>query len=229
MDASCAAWLDHPLAEPMLRFNLLPSLLLHPAQAERLLPESLRQLLDEDSEAIPTAVLHRHWSAALRRELNLGPVDSLEEPTLPIALLDAEGFERLGLWCGIALLATSIRRTIAREDVAMLQAQLGRSGIRFARRDAVGMLPGGEAPVAQLQSDAAAQASLLGSGLLWSAFGNAGPAVAGRARLRLAPDACNAVESLPGFLADGPTALTLATNILEFLDPPWLSSFPTRH
>ncbi|MEO5672267.1 MAG: hypothetical protein ABIR26_16385 [Ramlibacter sp.] len=228
MNTSGADLLGHPLAEPMLRFSLLPSLFLHPTQAALLLPEGLRHLLDEDSDAIPPPVLHRHWSAALRRQLNLEPVESLEEPTLPIALLDTWRFERLAQWCGIAVLAPSIRKTIARDDVALLQANLGEDGVEFARRDAARLLPEGNARSAPLHTDATSQALHLGSALLWAAFGAANPAVTARARLRLAPDAGKTLGALPDHLTKGQAALELAENVLTLLDASWLSSFPAR-
>lgn len=229
MAAAGPSWLGHALAEPMLRFNTLPSLWLHPDYTLRLLPESLRAVLDEDPDAIAGPVLHRHWSATLTRELGLKAVESLEEPALTIALLEIDEFERLKQWCGIALLASPVRRAIARNDVTSLQAQLGEDGMEFARREAA-LMPGiGHADAMALQADVGAQVGSLGSALLSAAFDAAQEAVATRARLRLAPDARAALGQLPEQLCEGRAALALAESVLQYLDPAWLSLFPTRH
>ncbi|HZY20512.1 MAG TPA: SctK family type III secretion system sorting platform protein [Ramlibacter sp.] len=214
--------LGHPLAESLLRFELLPSLLLHPAQAARLLPDPLRRLLAQDPAAVPGPVLHRHWSAALRRELRLGPVMGLGEEALAIALLPQPAFDRLVLHCGIALLAPAVRRTIAREDVAALRDQLGEAGWQFALRGAPQAPAVGQALD---HRDAAAQAQRLGAAVLDAAFDAAAAPVADRARLRLAPGAAAGRALLPIPLAAGTGALALALSVLASLDPAWLSSF----
>src|SRR5436190_7862930 len=99
--AAPSSWLAGPLAQELLRFDQLPSQWLHPSRAN--VPAQLT--------GAPS--LHRHWSALLKREHALEPVNDPADPLLPVALVPAEKFARLVLFAGIALLAGGLRRTIA--------------------------------------------------------------------------------------------------------------------
>jgi type III secretion protein K len=211
-----AAWLRHPLAEALLHFNLLPSLLLHPKRDTT----AAREL-----EALPA--LHRHRSAALMKEHGLDPVLDLDDPALPLAMLPDAHFQRLLRLLGAALNAPHIRRTIAREELALLQAQLGDEGLAAARAPVAAALAG--LPVAPDWNAAQAQTLCMawGAAVLAQAFDAATPQVGRRARLRLAPeaDALRAPLSAAGLLPE--RALALARDLLASLEPAWLSSFPT--
>jgi hypothetical protein len=212
-------------AEALLRFNLLPSLSTHPEQlAGRRLPESLRQLLEPGKEAAAARSLHRHWSRLLRREFGDGAIDEAGDPVLAIALLGEDEFNKLALWCGIAVLAPSIRRFISRDEVAALRLGLGEDGLAFARRALLDFPADAAAPLQP--AEVGAQAARLGAALLSVAFEGATPEVAWRARLRLPPDAARARQDLPRSLANAATALKLAREVTALLDPAWLSSFP---
>lgn len=217
------AWLSHPLAGVLARFNVLPSLFIHPGRAAGW--PAGRQL--------PPAV-HRHWSAALLASEGLEPVLGLDEPAISLALLPPDMFARLTLLCGIRLNAQHIRRAIARTDVELLRAQLGEAGLAAAR-----IHPASTRPTMTLAGVASApdwspmQARELceawGAGLLARAFDGASPALARRAALRL-PDSAAPVRArlaAAGMQAEG--ALALAHEHLNTLDPSWLCCFPGNH
>jgi hypothetical protein len=220
--SSSALWLGHAQAESLLRFNLLPSLWLHASRERSLLPAGLAQAFEQSGA---TGGLHRHWSAALIRGLGLAPATQLEDPALPLALLPAESFERLLSWCGLVLLGPRIRQTIARDEVRLLEEQLGDDALRFARTRAAALHASGDGPRLE-HANVSAQASLWGSALLAAAFDAAGEPVARRGLLRLPEDAANERFRLPASLSQSRQALALARAVLDVQDPEWLSSFP---
>lgn len=212
-------WLRHPLALALLQFNLLPSLLLHPRRGPAQAHAELK--------ALPA--LHRHRSAALLRQHGLDPVLGLDDPALPLAMLPDAHFNRLLLLLGAALNAPHIRRTIARDEVSLLRDVLGAQAMAMARAPAATALAG--LPVAP-DWDAANAADLCiawGSAVLCQAFDAAAPAVGRRARLRLAPEADALRAPLAAAGLQPERALCIARDVLQTLEPAWLSSFPASH
>lgn len=210
-------WLGHPLAESFLRFNLLPSTLLHPERGAAVVQRELRDL----------PALQRHRSAALIEEHGLDPVLGLHDPVLPLAMLPDPYLKRLLVLLGVALNAPHVRRTIARADLAMLNAQLGSEGLAAARMPAAAALAGLPKAPDWKAEHAGALCTAWGSALLTHAFDSAAPEVAGRARLRLSPDADALRAPLAAAGLAPQCALQVALEMLQSLEPAWLSSFPT--
>lgn len=221
-------WLQHPLAEALLRFDRLPSLWLHPSRLGSLFPAAARALLDA---AAPGSAAwrrwHRHGSSALARELALAPVGGFGEAGLPLALLPTVHWDALLPLAGATLAGPQLRRVIAREPVQALRAQLG-SAFDFVRTpEAVALYPGrsgAAAPPLALER-AAAECTQGGALLLARAFDAAAPAVAARGRLRLPQGAVEAAAQALSSLAPA-QALQLSYSLVERIDPAWLSSFP---
>jgi len=213
---SLPGWLRHPLAEALLRFNLMPAALLHPRRAEPATPAQLASL----------PALQRHQSAALLKRHGLDPVLGLDDPALPLALLPGAHLDRVLLLLGAALNAPHIRRTIARDELATLRELIGTEGVAVARTPTANALAG--LPVAPDWSAYRAHTicQAWGSAVLAQAFEAAIPAVGRRARLRLAPeaDALRAPLSAAGLQPE--RALDIARELLHTLEPQWLSSFP---
>jgi hypothetical protein len=213
---SPAHWMRHPLAQALLRFNLLPSHFLHPARDDAVPALALK--------ALPG--LHRHRSAALLKKHGLDPVLSLDDPALPLAMLPEPHFGRLLLLLGAALNAPHVRRTIARHQIALLRQQIGSEGLAIARTPTAAALAG--LPVAPdwEGARAAALCGAWGAAVLAHAFDAASPPVAQRALLRLAPEADALRASLVAAGLQPLRALTVARELLQTLEPAWLSSFP---
>jgi hypothetical protein len=213
------AWMAHPLAGLLLRFNLEPAWLFHPSRQSEWQTES--------EQALPRgASLARHMSGALLRQLGLARVDGLDDPALPLFMAQAPLFERLTLCCGLVVLGPSLRRVIARAEVLALQAQLGEAGLHFARTAV--RLWDAPVPAAVEPASSAVYEQALGAGaaVLWLAAVSAAEPVRQRAHLRLPLDAQDAVVELPHPLERPANALALARSVLAELDPAWLSSFP---
>jgi type III secretion protein K len=211
--AAPSSWLAGPIAQELLRFDQLPSQWLHPSRA------------NVPSQLAGVASLHRHWSALLRREHALEAVRDPADPLLPIALLPPERFARLVLFAGVALLAGGLRRTIAREPLAQLAQQLGADGLQFARAEAPRLaLP----PVEERIDPGAARAQCerWGAALVAIALESASPGVARRAWLRLPADIEDERERLAKAGLEAARALDAARELLQKLEPAWLSSFP---
>src|SRR5262249_11073721 len=108
-----------------------------------------------------------------------------------------------------------------------LKTQLGDEGLAVARTPAATALAG--LPVAPDWEAARAEALCMawGAAVLAQAFDAATPQVGRRARLRLAPeaDALRAPLSAAGLQPE--RALRIARELLQTLEPAWLSSFPT--
>jgi hypothetical protein len=209
-------WLRHPLAEALLRFSLLPSLLLHPRRDDAVRSAELK--------ALPA--LHRHRSAALLRQHGFDPVLSLDDPALPLALLPPAHFDRLLLLLGAALNAPHIRRTIGREPLTALKAQVGSEGVAIARAPTAAALSGLPGAPKWSAAQAAALCTACGAALLALAFDAAAPEVAQRARLRLPPEADALRAPLAAAGLQPERALAVARELLQTLEPAWLSSFP---
>jgi hypothetical protein len=211
-----SGWIRHPFAEALMRFNLLPSLFVHP---DREPP------VDDDAfRALPA--LHRHRSAELLKEYGFDPVVELGDPALPLAVLPQEHFERLMLLLGAALNAPHIRRTIERNERAVLKEQIGTEGLAAARSEMAAALA--NLPLADdwEHERAASICSLWGAALLAVAFDAASPDVGGRGRLRLSPDADSLRVALAAANLTPERALAAARDMLQSLEPAWLSSFP---
>ncbi|MES2480736.1 MAG: SctK family type III secretion system sorting platform protein [Pseudomonadota bacterium] len=213
------AWMAHPLAGMLLRFNLEPAWLFHPSRQAEWQPEG--------AQALPAAgSLARHVSGALLRRLGLARVERLDDPALPLFMAPAPLFERLTLCCGLVVLGPSLRRVIARAEVLALQAQLGEDGLRFARAAARLWDAAGPVSMEPAANGVYEQALRSGAALLWLAAASAAEPVAQRALLRLPVDAQDAVIDLPHPLERPANALALARSVLDELEPAWLSSFP---
>jgi hypothetical protein len=213
-----SGWMSHPLAESLMRFNLLPSLLLHP-----------RRDKSGQGELKALAAVQRHRSAALLKEHGLDPVMGLDDPALPLAMLPQQHFDRVLLLLGAALNAPHIRRTIRREEVSLLTSCLGPEAIAIARTPTAAALAG--LPVAPDWDVAMAhdQCMAWGAAVLAQAFDAAAPQVGRRARLRLAPEADSLRAPLSAAGLGPERALAIARDLLHTLEPAWLSSFPTKH
>lgn len=213
---SLPAWLRHPLAAALVRFHFLPAQLLHPGRMADRVPRALR--------ALPA--LQRHQSAVLLRQLGPAAVPDLDDPGLPLALLPDAHLDRLLLLLGAALNAPHIRRTITREDLAVLRERLGDEAVAMARTPTAEALAG--LPVAP-DWDAGRAGELCrawGAAVLSQAFDAAAPAVTCRARLRLAPEADALRAPLAAAGLQPERALRIARELLHTLEPQWLSSFP---
>lgn len=212
--AATRAWLSHPQAGALARFNVLPSLFIHPLRIAGWPP----------GNDVPLAV-HRHWSAALLKAEALEPVLSLDEPALRLALLPQETFMQLMLLCGIRLNAMHVRRAIARTDVDLLRDQLGDEGLAAARTRSAPGMAGTPSTPDWTPARARELCELWGAGLLARAFDGASPALLRRVALRL-PEAANAIQAQLAAVMQPSDALALASDCLNTLDPAWLSSFP---
>lgn len=211
-----SSWLRHPLTESLLRFNLLPSLWLHPRRASTAQQAALKSL----------PAFHRHQSAALLKQQGLDPVLGLDDPALPLAMLPGEHFDRLVLLLGAALNAPHIRRTIARDDLTVLREQLGSEALAVTRTGTATALAG--LPVAPdwTPGNAAGLCTAWGAAVLGQAFDAATPGVGQRARLRLVPEADALRAPLAAAGLQPERALHIARGLLQTLEPTWLSSFP---
>lgn len=209
-------WLRHPLAQALMRFNFMPALLLHPRRVDGATPQALKSL--------PT--LQRHQSNALLRQHGLDPVLGLDDPALPLAMLPDVHFDRMLLLLGAALNAPHIRRTIVRDDLAVLRERLGSEAVAVARTPTAAALAG--LPVAPDWSADSAKALCMawGAAVLAQAFDAATPAVGNRARLRLAPEADAQRAPLAAAGLQPERALRIARDLLHTLEPQWISSFP---
>lgn len=222
-------WLDHPLAQDLLRFNLQPTRLMHPSRWTQFLPASVCEWLADPAAApVDEADLHRHAASDLLERLQLPPVDSLDDPVLALAMAPPSLFERLTLCCGMTLLGPAIRRVITRDEVAVLEERLQPWGLAFSRRAALRCWDG-ELGVATLTPERAdEQATALGSAVLDCVFEHAPPAVAERARMRLPVADAQARADVEMALGEPGRAPALALSVLQELDSTWLSSFPAR-
>ncbi len=221
-------WMDHPLGPALAAFNLLPSRYVHASRQGEWLPPAARPLLEAlAGDDATLARLHRQASAVLLQSQDLGVVDDLAHPCLPLFLADADLFERLTLCCGLVLLAPAIRHVIAREEVAALREALGERHLAFARLLGTRLWAGEPSAMVLDLEQVRGQALALGAALLARACVQVPQPLARRALLRLPLQRADA--ALPESLAQGDAARRLALKVLEELDPPWLSFFPVLH
>lgn len=216
-------WLDHDLAEPLLRLNLLPTSLMHPSRRAG--------WARDDSLALSEAVLDRHESSAWLETAGLPLVKGLDDPRLPICMAPPPLFERLCLACGSALLWPALRRVIVRAELAELVRQLGEDCLALVRRlAALGRIPPSAADEAPplLERDVREQALRSGQALVAVALQDAPPELAERGLLRLPREALSQAPLVPRDLREPPRALEFLHSVLQEIDAPWLSSFPAR-
>ncbi len=225
--AALTGWMDQPWTQAWLSFNLMPARWLHPARRASLLPEAVHGLVTAGVAGGDRRPWDRHLSGVLLGEPGMDPVGHLSDPALPLALLDDETFGRLALWSGLVVVGHAVRQTIAREEVARLTTALGEDGLRFARHRAPSLWQAAEARAGVGAHDVAGTARRLGLAMLSLAVAEGAPPLAARALLRLPPEAGQAADELPADFTHGPAALRLARQVLEAIDPEWLSSFPT--
>lgn len=227
--AELRPWFEHPQSQALLRFNLNPSRLVHHTRAAELLPPGLLTCWPDAEQALGDARLHRHWSSALLADYGLLPLEAIDETGLVVGAAPAPLFDQLAIYCGLALLAPEIRRVITRADVVALEAQLGSRGLAFARHGAQACWGATQSPVPLAAGSAAEQARHLGAAVLDLALEAASAPVAARARLRLPADAVRVRDEVAAAVADEGRAQALALDVLQELDPTWLSSFPVTH
>ncbi|MFY8104516.1 MAG: SctK family type III secretion system sorting platform protein [Ramlibacter sp.] len=217
--------MDASLDERLLSFNLLPSRWAH----RQRLDAWARPALQRPCDAADERRLHRHLSASFLRSAQPGVVPSLEDPLLPVFLVDEATLDQLAIHCGLVILGPAIRRVILRDEVKVLLASIGEQGLSFARQEAVvlgGAQAGGWPVLPLVPSRAHTQAAALGQALLVGASRGASPPVAARALLRLPQSAADEPESLPPDLLEPQHAARLALATLGHLDPAWRSLFP---
>ena len=209
----------HPLAGSLLAFCLLPSLTLHVSHADLRPPISIQTSGDQ----LPA--LHRMWSTEIIEKCGMEAVTAFDDPVLPLAMLPTEKLDRFVPLAGATLAGQRIRRCIAREDVDQLRAQLGDVMLDFVRRRAPALHAGlDDSSITNWSLDAAGeQIARLGNALLAQVFNSASKPVAQRALLRLPAEAFGRTGTFPVAADD---ALHLSLNLLQELDPEWLSSFP---
>ena len=218
MNAAVASPLSllHPLAGPFLAFCLLPSLTLHPTQAQALMPGTVLEV----AAKLPT--LHRHWSAELARNYALEPVQNMNDPALPLAMLPTAGFEMFARYAGALLAGQPIRRCITRADVEAVQTELGDAVLDFTRHRATTIHPGLD-DLAWRTEAIAADTTALGYVMLAHAFKSASPGIRQRGLLRLPIAAPESAHDLPLSPAE---SLRISLALLQEIEPEWLSLFP---
>jgi len=219
-------WMSALHLEALVRFESLPSTLLHPDRIAQLLPRTASTLFDAaPHDSMSRARLHRHWSEGLRNTLGLEPITHYDEPALRVASLPAQSWAQLIVLGGAMLGGPGIRRVIARNAVEALEATLGTDAVNFAYSDS-GTLHGGILESSHLShAELTNSCQQWGAALLWRAFEAASTAVAQRAWLRLPAQAQDWASTTLSTLPEN-HALALATELTERANPTWLSSFP---
>ena len=116
------------LWRPILQFNLLPSLELHPARRQHYAPAPVWAALAGSRRG------HRQLSAHILELEALADdwVTAFETRERRLALLGWRALDRLILLAGVALNAEWIATRIDRDEVAALRASLGRDSYAFA-------------------------------------------------------------------------------------------------
>ncbi|WP_159910931.1 hypothetical protein [Pantoea sp. 18069] len=221
----------HPAlpSAPLQRFNLLPSLGLHPSRAALWLPGHATAPAWLAAPAAPRQ-WHRHWSTLLleRLQADAQPVRDLSHAATPLALAAPALLQATARHAGLLLLGKNLRRRIARSEVGAAQETIGRAAWDWVCQQGAALHPGLEDPQPWLDQGLAAGADQLGAGLLAQSWHDAPAPLRRRADWKLPLDA----ES-PAFReASGmtpPQACGLCLQTLHFLEPEWLSSFPTIH
>ncbi|MBS7777589.1 hypothetical protein [Acidovorax sp. CCYZU-2555] len=214
---------------PLQRFNLLPSLELHPSRAALWLPQ---QATAGDWLAAPAAARqwHRQWSALLleRLQADAQPVRDLAHAATPLALAAPALLQATARHAGLLLLGKNLRLRIKRSEVSAAREALGSAAWDWVCLEGAALHPGLADARPWLRLGLAAGADLLGAGLLAQSWHDAPAPLRRRADWKLPLDA----ESPASREASGmtsPQACRLCLQTLHFLEPEWLSSFPTIH
>lgn len=214
---------------PLQRFNLLLSLGLHPSRAALWLPgyATAQPWL---AEPAASRQWHLHWSALLLERLqdDSRPVRELSHPATALALAEPALQQAVARHAGLLLLGAHLRRRIARREVCAAQQVMGRAAWDWICGQGAALHPGLDEPQPWLAQGLAAGADQLGTGLLAQSWHDAPAPLRRRADWKLPldaeSDACRAVSGLTP-----PQACSLCLQTLKFLEPAWLSSFPTIH
>lgn len=220
--------LHSPLSlAPLQRFNLLPSLALHPSRAALWLPGHATAWIAEPETA---RQWHSHWSQLLLERLqeDAQPVCDLSHPATPLALAAPTLLRATLRHAGLLLLGKNLRQRIARSEVNAAQAAIGFTAWDWVCRQGATLHPGLDDPQPWMEQGLAAGADRLGAGLLAQSWHDAPAPLRRRADWKLPLDA----ESPASREASGMTpaqACSLCLQTLQFLEPEWLSSFPTVH
>ncbi|QXL83625.1 hypothetical protein [Comamonas sp. NLF-1-9] len=229
--ATPAAWhgLEHPALAQLLRFNQLPSLLLHPQQIPGLAPpEGWGSPLAQRPGVL--AALHKRWSARLLQGLGnaAAPVLDMKLPALPLALADAGLLARLARALGLALLARELRRVIVRDEVLALRQALGAQELQRLLDEDVQVQPELDDAQRWLAHGWTAGPELLGFSVLARAWQDAPAPLARRADWRLPPLSLSA-QARADLPLSASQARGLCLHRLEQMDPAWLSCFTATH
>lgn len=214
---------------PLQRFNLLPSLDLHASRAALWLPGHATAA---GWLAAPAArrQWHGHWSRLLleRLQSDAQPVRDLAHVATPLALATSDLLLATARHAGLLLLGAHLRRRIARAEVIAAQEAIGSAAWDWVCLQGAALHPGLEDPGPWLELDLAVAADQLGAGLLAQSWHDAPAALRRRADWKLPLDAeTPASREASGMTA--PQACRLCLQTLQFLEPEWLSSFPTTH
>lgn len=212
---------------PLQRFNLLPSLDLHPSRAALWLPGHGTAWVAAPATA---RHWHRRWSQLLleRLQADAQPVRDLSHPATPLALAAPALLCATVRHAGLLLLGKSLRRRIARRDVNAAQAAIGCAAWNWVCARGAALHPGLDDTPPWLDRGLAEAADQLGAGLLAQSWNDAPAPLRRRADWKLPLDA----ESPASREVSGMTpsqACDLCLQTLHLLEPEWLSSFPTIH
>lgn len=219
--------LHHTLMPHLLEFNWLPSRTLHPERRHLLAELASAPAWTSCSDKVQH-VLHQCWSQALLRQLGTAaePIHQLNEPTLPLALLASGPLQRLTRYAGLVLLGRRLRHTIDRRTVLALRDSLGDELWHWSLGPAAQLHPGLAKVDDMWWSQGAAQAAdTLGAGLLAHAWSDAPLCIAQRANWKLPPCSELAATRQASEL-DPVAARHLCLQVLQRLEPQWLSCFP---
>lgn len=219
--AATALW-----SAPLQRFNLLPSHSLHASRAALWLPGHAAPTLWLEQPAVQRQ-WHRRWSQLLlaRLQQDAEPVRDLAHPATPLALASPALLHGCARHAGLVLLGKHLRQRIARTDVLAAQEAVGGAALQWISREGAALHPGLDDALPWLSGGLAEGADQLGAGVLAHAWSDAPAPLRRRADWKLPLNA-----ELPASReTSGMTPLQarqLCLQILFFLEPTWLSSFP---
>jgi len=210
------------------RFNLLPSHSLHASRAA-LLPghASAAAWLAQPAGA---RHWHQRWSQLLLQRLqqDAQPVPDLAHPALPLALASPALLQGTARHAGLLLLGKNLRHRIARTEVREAQDAVGHAALHWVCSRGAALHPGLAEPLPWLAQGLAEGADQLGAGLLAQSWHDAPAPLRLRADWKLPLDAESpACREASGMAPAQARQLCLQT--LTFLEPEWLSSFPSIH
>lgn len=212
---------------PLQQFNLLPSHSLHASRAALWLPghESAALWL---AQPAGHRHWHRRWSRLLLERLQGDgqPVPDLAHPATPLALASPALLQSTYRLAGLLLLGKNLRQRIARSDVQEARQAVGRTAVDWVCAQGEQLHPGLSAPQPWLAQGLATGADQLGAGVLAQSWHDAPPPLRLRANWKLPLDA-ELPDSREASGMSPEQARSLCLQTLHFLEPTWLSSFPT--